>query len=59
MEATSSSTTGYGTTLLGYYVFAEQPDIWIWIGGATIVGSATYIAHRETLARRSQTAREV
>ena len=41
-------------TLLGYYVFAEQPEVWIWIGGAAIVGSATYIAHREVLARRSR-----
>ncbi len=45
-------------TLLGYYVFAERPEVWIWIGGAVIVGSATYIAHREALARRSRGARE-
>ncbi|MEE9195657.1 MAG: DMT family transporter [Alphaproteobacteria bacterium] len=41
-------------TLLGYYVFAERPEIWIWIGGAVIVGSASYIARREVLARRSR-----
>ncbi len=41
-------------TLLGYFVFAEQPEIWVWIGGGTIVASATYIAHREALARRSR-----
>jgi drug/metabolite transporter (DMT)-like permease len=45
-------------TLLGYYVFGERPEIWIWIGGAVIVGSATYIAHRETLARRPRPGRE-
>ncbi len=39
-------------TLLGFYVFGERPEIWIWIGGAVIVGSASYIAHRESLARR-------
>ncbi len=39
-------------TLLGLYVFGEQPDIWTWIGGGVIVASATYIAHRETMARR-------
>ena len=39
-------------TLLGYYIFAERPEVWIWIGGAVIVGSATYIARREALARR-------
>ncbi|MFQ5784626.1 MAG: DMT family transporter [Alphaproteobacteria bacterium] len=36
-------------TLLGLYLFGEVPDIWTWAGGALIVGSATYIAHRETL----------
>ena len=41
-------------TLLGYYVFAERPEVWVWIGGAVIVGSATYIAHREAAARRSR-----
>ncbi len=40
-------------TLLGLYVFAEQPDMWTWMGGAVIVASATYIAHRETLARKA------
>ncbi len=39
-------------TLLGLYVFGEEPDMWTWIGGAIIVGSATYIAHRE--ARRAK-----
>ncbi len=38
-------------TLLGLYAFAEQPDVWTWIGGAIIVGSATYIAHRESVIR--------
>ena len=46
-------------TLLGYYVFAEQPEIWVWIGGGVIVASATYIAHREALTRRSRQVREV
>ena len=35
-------------TMLGFYAFGEQPDAWTIIGGALIVGSATYIAHRET-----------
>ena len=38
-------------TLLGLYVFGEQPEIWIWIGAAVIVGSATYIAHRKVRAK--------
>lgn len=43
-------------TLLGFYVFAEEPDIWTWIGGGIIVLSASYIVHRETRARRSKIA---
>ncbi len=39
-------------TLLGLYIFNEVPDIWTWVGGAVIVGSATYIAHREAVAGR-------
>ena len=39
-------------SLLGFYVFAEEPDIWTWIGGGIIVTSATYIAHREARARK-------
>ena len=46
-------------TLLGYYVFAEQPEIWVWVGGGAIVASATYIAHREALARRFRHESEV
>ncbi len=34
-------------TLLGLYVFGEEPDLFTWIGAAVIVASATYIAHRE------------
>ncbi len=45
-------------TLLGYYVFAERPEVWIWIGGAVIVGSASYIARREALPRRSRRERQ-
>lgn len=44
-------------TLLGFYVFAERPDIWIWIGGAVIVASVSYIAHRESRARNPRTNR--
>jgi drug/metabolite transporter (DMT)-like permease len=34
-------------TLLGYLFFAEIPDLFTWIGGAMIFGSAVYIARRE------------
>ena len=38
-------------TLLGLYAFGEEPDLWTWVGAAIIVGSATYIARREALAK--------
>jgi drug/metabolite transporter (DMT)-like permease len=39
-------------TLLGFYVFGEEPDLWTWIGGVIIVASATYIAQREARLNR-------
>ncbi len=41
-------------TLLGIYMFGEVPDLFTWIGAAIIVASATYIAHREVVARRRE-----
>jgi len=38
-------------TVLGYVAFGEEPDGWTWLGGAMIVGSATYIAYRESRRR--------
>jgi drug/metabolite transporter (DMT)-like permease len=35
--------------LLGWYGFAEAPDVWTAVGSAVIAGSALYIAHRERL----------
>jgi len=33
--------------LIGYIVFAERPDIWVWIGTAIIVASGLYSMMRE------------
>jgi drug/metabolite transporter (DMT)-like permease len=41
-------------TLLGLYAFGEVPDAWTWAGAAIIVGSATYIAHREATRRQRE-----
>ena len=42
--------------LLGVIVFGEALDPYVLLGGAIIVGSATYISHREVLvARKSRT----
>ncbi len=37
---------------VGFWLFAEEPALTTWIGGAIIVASATYIAHRESRLRR-------
>ena len=34
-------------TALGYLFFNELPDLFVWIGGAMILGSTAYIAYRE------------
>ncbi len=34
-------------SLMGYFVFAEVPEIWTWVGGIIIFASTTYIAFRE------------
>ena len=38
--------------IIGYFVFAEVPDLWTWIGAAVIFGAALAIAYREQTARR-------
>ncbi len=35
------------TSLFGFLLFAETPDIWVFAGGAIILAATTYIAHRE------------
>ena len=32
---------------LGWFMFAELPDLWTWIGGFVIFGASIYIAQRE------------
>jgi drug/metabolite transporter (DMT)-like permease len=36
-----------GTTILGYLIFGNFPDLWTWIGAAVIIASGLYIALRE------------
>lgn len=38
---------------LGYAAFGDLPDLWTWAGGAVILASTVYVAHREALARRA------
>src|SRR5260221_2095552 len=37
--------------LLGFFLFAQQPDNWTYIGAAVIFASKTYISHREAVRR--------
>ncbi len=39
------------TALVGYLAFAQQPDIWVWIGAAVIFAGSAYVTHREALAQ--------
>ena len=36
------------SVLIGYALFAEEPEITLWIGGFLIIGSTSYIAWRES-----------
>ena len=40
--------------VLGYFLFAEVPDAWVWIGAAIIFGSSLSIAHRENAAAKKR-----
>lgn len=44
------------TAIVGYLFFAQTPDIWVFIGGAVIFASTTYIALREAQIRRAAAA---
>ena len=35
--------------LIGYFVFAELPDAWTWVGAGIIVGSTLYVARHEAM----------
>jgi drug/metabolite transporter (DMT)-like permease len=37
---------------LGYVAFGDIPDLWTWVGGAVILASSVYVAHREAVQRR-------
>ena len=41
-----------GTTIMGYLVFGNFPDLWTWVGAALIIASGIYIAFRERRRRK-------
>ena len=38
--------------IVGWFLFAEFPGLWVWIGGALIVAGSTWLARHEALERR-------
>jgi drug/metabolite transporter (DMT)-like permease len=47
----------FWAALIGFLVFAEIPGLWTWVGSAIIVGSVSYIAHRESITRKQAKAK--
>jgi drug/metabolite transporter (DMT)-like permease len=39
---------------IGYFLFGEVPDEWLWIGAAIIAAATLYIAHREAQVARQR-----
>ena len=44
------------STILGWAVFSQIPDLWTYVGGGIVVASGVYIWHRERIRARSQPA---
>jgi drug/metabolite transporter (DMT)-like permease len=42
-----------GAVLLGYLIFGHLPDLWVWVGSLTIVGSGIYILFSERRQRQA------
>jgi drug/metabolite transporter (DMT)-like permease len=34
---------------LGFVLFGEEPEVWVWVGAAIIAASSLYVAHRESV----------
>ena len=39
-------------SLIGLFIFAEQPDVWTWVGGVIIFISVVYITYREAFKKK-------
>ena len=39
-------------SLIGLFIFSEQPDIWTWVGGIIIFISVVYITYREAFRKK-------
>ena len=39
-------------TIIGFFAFAERPDLWTWVGAAVVFASILYTARREAIVSR-------
>jgi drug/metabolite transporter (DMT)-like permease len=39
--------------IVGFLMFGDVPDIWIWVGGGVIAGAAIYLAKKESAAAKT------
>ena len=39
---------------IGYVLFAERPDVWVWVGGAVICAATVTLGHRESQAAKAK-----
>jgi drug/metabolite transporter (DMT)-like permease len=42
-------------SLLGFIIFGEVPDVWVWVGGAVILASTVYLTYRESKVHKEAT----
>lgn len=40
--------------LIGYVLFAERPDVWVWVGGAVICASTVFLGRSESRAAAAE-----
>ena len=43
--------------IVGWFMFAEFPGLWVWIGGALVVAGSTWLARHEARGRRLEAAK--
>jgi drug/metabolite transporter (DMT)-like permease len=43
--------------IVGWFMFAEFPGLWVWIGGALVVAGSTWLARHEARGRRREAAK--
>ena len=39
-------------SIIGYFIFFEKPDLWIWLGGTVVFFAVVYITYRESIRKK-------